>query len=131
MVDDYSPCDPILPFLEFAEFIRSWARVPRRKQIAPETTFEHDLGITGGDGSDLLVAVAKRFNVALSSEEHGYRKTFNLAPNEFLFGSESLLPSLSEFLGRDAPIVRAFTVGELYDTVRQALTKEQESAPES
>jgi len=112
-------------FDEFAEFIRQWAGLWRKKRIAPETEFERDLGITGDDGCELLEATEKRFNVTLSSDEQGYRKTFNLGPNEFLFHAEGIGPwppyPLTIFT---APVVRAFTVGELYNAVQGALTKQ-------
>ena len=113
-------------FDEFAEFIREWARLSQKQQVRPETEFEVGLGITGDDGSELLEATEKRFNVTLSSEEHGYRKTFNLGPNEFLFHPEGLGPSLPDLLtifGRPAPVVVTFTVGQLYNAVQEALTK--------
>lgn len=112
-----------LSFDEFAEFIRQWARISRKKKIAPETEFEDGLGISGDDGCDLLKATEKRFKVALSSEEHGYRKTFNLGPDEFLFHAEGFGPDLRTFLGRPVPAVVTFTVGALYDAVQEALAK--------
>jgi len=112
-------------FDEFAEFIREWAGLSRKKQIAPETESEDGLGITGDDGCELLEATEKRFKVTLSSEEHGYRKTFNLAPNEFLFHPEGfgLGPDPLTLLGRPAPVIVDFTVGELYSAVQEAQTK--------
>lgn len=112
-----------LSFDDFAEFIRQWARISRKKKIAPETEFEDGLGISGDDASDLLRATEQRFKVALSSEEHGYRDTFNLAPDEFLFHGEGFGPDLSTIVGRPEPVVVAFAVGALYDAVREALAK--------
>jgi hypothetical protein len=113
-----------LSFDEFAEFIRQRAHISRNKKIAPETEFEDGLGISGDDGCDLLRETEKRFEVALSSEEDGYRKTFNLGRDEFLFHSEGFGPDLSTIVGRPAPVVIAFTVGALYDAVQKALAKE-------
>lgn len=112
-----------LSFEEFADFIRQWGRRSRKVRIVPETEFERDLGITGDDGCDLLKATEQRFKVALSSEEHGYRKTFNLGPDEFLFHSEGW-PDLSTLFGRPQPIVVSFTVGRLYDAVQAAMTND-------
>jgi hypothetical protein len=121
-----------LSFDEFADFIRQWGCVSPKKRIAPETEFEDGLGIAGDDGRDLLMATEKRFKVALSFEEHGYRKTFNLAPDEFLFHGEGFGPDLSTLFGRPAPVVIAFTVGALYDAVQKALAKKaRESIEES
>ena len=111
-------------FEDFADFVRGWAGVPKRKQITPATLFEDDLGITGDDGTDLLGETERRFGVSLSSPEHGYRVTFNLEPNEFLFHGEGFGPNWPEVLGFRAstlpPRVRSFTIGELFNAVRNA-----------
>ncbi len=98
-----------LSFEEFADFIRSECGISRKRNITPESTFEDDLGITGDDGADLLEATEKRFDVQLSDAEHGYRRTFDLGPDEFLFHSESW------FRARGS--VREFKVGDLYRAV--------------
>jgi acyl carrier protein len=114
-----------LSFEEFAEFIREWWKVSRKKLIMPETQFERDLGLTGDDGIDLLEATQNRFDVKLATEEDGFTMTFNLTRNEYLFHSEGWGPSpqeiLSIFSGRGATTVRAFTVGELFNAVKKAL----------
>jgi acyl carrier protein len=109
-----------LSFDRFAEFVRRWAFVPSKKEIQTETQFERDLGITGDDGSDLLVATEKEFGVSLSSEESGYRETFGLGQNEYLFNSEGgTVWEPTTLFGTST--VRAFTVGELYLAVKRAL----------
>jgi len=113
-------------FDDFAEFIRQWAKLSGKKEITPETHFENGLGITGDDGCDLLEATEKRFKITLSSAEHGYRKTFNLGPNEVLFHPEGFGPNLPDLLslaGRHTPVVILFTVGQLYKAVQDALIK--------
>lgn len=55
----------------------------------------------------------------LSSEERGFRDTFGLAPDEFLFHPEGL-----DFLGLCSGRVREFTVGELYEAVSRASSHE-------
>ena len=113
-----------LSFDQFVEFVRTWGSVSQRKEIAPDTQFERDLGITGDDGSDLLVATEKQFGICLSSEENGYRKSFDLGPNEYLFHSEGIGigVGLSELITIfNCPTVRAFTVGELYSAVQKTL----------
>lgn len=110
-------------FDEFAAFVREYLSVSDRKPIKPETRFERDLGVTGDDGNDLLEATERRFGVLLCSEETGVRQTFNLGPNEYLFHSEGFGPdgmAPSLLFGPADPIVREFTVGELYDAVRNA-----------
>jgi hypothetical protein len=112
-------------FEEFAGFIREWGRIAKRKQIAAETLFEDDLGITGDDGCELLEEIEGHFGVCLSSPEHGYRQTFGLAANEFLFHSEGFGPSRSDIVSLFKPssppaLVRALTVGELFQAVKNA-----------
>ncbi|MGD0939806.1 MAG: hypothetical protein ABR905_08830 [Terracidiphilus sp.] len=121
-------------FEQLADFIREWSQLREYKNIAPETLFERDLGITGDDGAGLLEAVEKRFGVDLTSGEGGLQKTFNLQPNEFLFNSEGWGPSLEDLLSffkrTPTPVVRSFTVGELYNAVEKVLKKKSENASE-
>lgn len=107
-------------FEEFSDFIREVAGLPASTEITPATRFEKDLGITGDDGSDLLTDVERKFGVLLHSKEDGYRKTFNLEQNEFLFNSEGfnpfqLITMLLKKSGKSK--VRDFTVGELFEAV--------------
>ncbi len=110
-----------LTFDEFAAFVRKHLSFSDRKPIRPETRFERDLGVTGDDGNDLLEATERRFGVLLCSEETGVRQTFKLGPNEYLFHSEGIGPdgmAPSLLFGPTIPIVREFTVGELFNAVR-------------
>ncbi|MGA2987643.1 MAG: hypothetical protein ABSG32_27960 [Terriglobia bacterium] len=113
-----------LSFERFCEFIREFARLSRNKKIVPETLFEKDLGITADDGCELLEATEKRFGIRLCSGKDGYRGTFHLGVNEFLFHSEGfgspwgILRTL--FTGHP-PTIRRFTVGELYAAVEDTL----------
>jgi acyl carrier protein len=109
-----------LQFAQFAEFIRESCVLGRDQRIDPDTQFERDLGVTGGDGDDLLEAVEKRFGVKLT------RESFNLEPNECLFGSDAAFPDLLEIFGRrPTTTVRSFTVGELFEVVRSEIEKSQ------
>lgn len=125
--------DDDLTFDEFAAWLREYWRVPARKAIVPETQFEHDLGLTGDDGTDLLEATERRFEVQFSSEESGLRDTFNLQPNEYLFNSEGWGPSPAEiiswFSGSPSAVVRRFTVGELFEAVRRTIAKNRDAPP--
>lgn len=112
-------------FEAFATFVRVWGRIPTRIQITPDTLFEDDLGITGDDGCELLEATEKHFRVCLSSPEDGYRRTFDLAPHEFLFHSEGLGWAAQDILSLFHPTVmsasvRAFKVGDLFEAVNRA-----------
>jgi hypothetical protein len=112
-----------LTFGDFAAFVHEYLSVSDRKPIRPDTRFERDLGVTGDDGNDLLEATERRFGVSLCSEETGVRETFNLRPNEYLFHSEGIGPegvAPSLLFGPTVPIVRGFTVGELFNAVRNA-----------
>jgi hypothetical protein len=111
-------------FEEFADFIREWAAIPKRKPIVPETLFEDDLGISGDDGCELLEATEKHFGVCLSSPEEGYRRTFDLAPHEFLFHSEGLGWDLCDIISLFRPSsmptsIRAFRVGDLFEAIKR------------
>jgi hypothetical protein len=109
-------------FEELAEFVCDWAGISQRKVIEPNTAFEDDLGITGDDGCELLAATELRFGVCLSTPEHGYKLTFGLAPNEFLFHSEGFGPrEILGIFGTNCPeVVRRFTVGGLFEAVTKA-----------
>jgi len=99
----------------------------------PETKFERDLGLTGDDGGDLLLATEKQFCVALCSDETGVRMTFNLEPNEYLFHSEGLelFPFEMTSLFGSAYSVREFTVGELFEAVCKAKAGRFKSSEEA
>jgi len=116
-----------ITFDQFANFIREFWSVSARRQIAPETQFERDLGLTGDDGDELLLATQRRFGVKLGSEETGIRETFNLRPNEYLFHSEGGDIFPFRFRSPFAPekyTVRKFTVGELFEAVCKARQRE-------
>src|SRR6185437_6309150 len=95
-----------LTFDEFAEFVRSWAHVSMKKAIKPATQFERDLGITGDDGDDLLVAAEKKYDVKFD------RQAFGLAPDEYLFHSDGWGIAYAPISIFNCGHVRTFTVGE-------------------
>ena len=109
-------------FAEVEAFVRSFGAIPETQFIAPDTCIEEDLGITGDDGDELLRDAAKHFNVILLEQNTGYRDTFGLGPNEFLFHSEGV-----DFLGISTligwarsipkPVVVDLTVGELHEAI--------------
>jgi acyl carrier protein len=106
-------------FEGFAQFIREHTGVSQKKLITLETQFERDLGITGDDGDELLMATENRFGVRFVTNEYGLKELFNLKPNEYLFHSEGIgcvpIGLLWPFGVRST--VRVFTVGELYEVV--------------
>ena len=106
-------------FEDLVDFVRSWAQLSPAQAIGPDTEFERDLGITGDDGGYLLQGVEKHFAIQLSTKEDGYRKTFNLGKNEYLFNSEGFpLWELLPFVPKST--VRVFTVGQLYKALASA-----------
>ena len=100
-------------FEALAQLIRDFAGLDFSHDIKHSTLFEDDLGITGDDGGELLEAVAQHYNIELATVEDGYRKTFGLAKDEFLFHSEG-------FFGGFGEKVHPFTVGELFSAVQRA-----------
>jgi hypothetical protein len=110
---------PVPTFDEFALFVRDFTGYPVRKAITPATLLEKDMGVTGDDGTDLLEATQKRFDVDWAD----IREAFKLGPNEYLFHGEGfgLFPLWLVETGA-RPSIRPFTVGDLYDVVCQTLT---------
>ena len=102
-------------FEDVAELVRKHAQLSRGKQILQQTQFERDLGITGDDGDELLQAAEKQFGVTFT------RETFNLEPNEFLFGPEASLVDVITLFKHRKSIFRPFTVGELCEAIRKEL----------
>lgn len=87
-----------------------------RAPIDGNTWLEADLGISGDDGVDFLVEVAQAFGVVLHTEEEGYRLTFNLQENEYIFTSEGVdLLGVSRLInwlrGIPRPVIRDLSVG--------------------
>lgn len=89
--------------------------------ICPSTQFEKDLGITGDDGVELLEAIEKHFGVAIGNNQTGVRETFKLGSNEYLFHGEGWAIPIWWFGFGQKPVVRAFTVGELYSVLQTLL----------
>jgi hypothetical protein len=106
-------------FDEFAVSLRKFLGVSAKRPISRSTRFEKDFGVTGEDGVDVLEWAAKTFGAELASNEHGYRQTFGLGENEYLFNSEGFGCLLSLFWPTPKTTVREFTIGELYDAVCQ------------
>ena len=112
-------------FDEVAEFVRRWARIPPNKPITPDTQLERDLGITGDDGGELLEAAEVQFKVNLKDGDNGFRRVFELGPNEYLFNSEGFSigsggTDMITLFTNTNPSVGRFTVGELCEALRKA-----------
>ncbi len=100
------------------EFVRDFIG-DRRTPINEDTYLEADLDVTGDDGSELLEEIAQHFGVILCTETDGYRTTFGLQENEYLFESECFdffgINRLSDWLrGVPRPIIRDLSIGQLH-----------------
>ncbi len=114
--------DPTLE--DVADFIRQFAGLKPSRHLPPSTRLDADLGITGDDGQELLEMAAKRFHAKLASDKDGYRSTFSLGPNEYLFHSEGIdllgLNALIRWIMRaPRPIVRDLTISDLHSAILQ------------
>ncbi|MCR6663817.1 MAG: DUF1493 family protein [Luteimonas sp.] len=118
-----STTDTAPSFAEVVAFVRDFSGIHSKKEIAPGTRLEADLGVTGDDGDDLLQEAEKRFDSALVRQD-GYVTTFGLAPNEYLFHPEALgllgIGAIVSFIrGQPKHVVRDLTMGELHDAIRR------------
>lgn len=109
---------------EVIAFIREYTGNPRRAMDA-STLLEADLGVCGDDGVELLEDIAKAFNVELCTDEEGYRKTFSLQENEYLFSSEGLdllgIGRLIDWLRKiPPPVIRDLSIGQLHSAIVEA-----------
>src|SRR5688572_9937469 len=87
-------------FQDIERFVRNFTGIRSNQAITPQTRLDADLGVTGDDGEALLKQAAERFGAALSHPIHGYRETFLLEENEYLFHGEGFDPIGLSFLVR-------------------------------
>jgi len=115
---------PSLP--DVIAFVREHHGISDRVPIDAETRLDADLGITGDDGDDLLRDVATHYQVTLCNETSGYRDTFELGADEYLFNSEGgSLFGIGPLIGwifrgfRERPpaVVVDLTLGRLHSVV--------------
>ena len=110
---------------DVSHFVRSWTGIGSETSIDADTLLEADLGVTGHDGDELLKAAEKVFGVSLSNPDDGYRTTFSLSANEYLFSSEGLdLLGIGALVRRLLRIpghaVRDLTVGQLHAVIARS-----------
>jgi hypothetical protein len=87
--------------LDVANFVHAWTGMNNEFVVCSETRLEADLSVTGDDGEELMQAVAKEFGVELANPDDGYRTTFSLSANEYLFASEGFdLLGIGSLIGR-------------------------------
>jgi hypothetical protein len=116
-------------FQDVERFVRDFAGLRSDQTVTSKTRLNADLGITGGDGDDLLEKAAKYFNARLQHPIHGYRETFSLAENEYLFDAEGLDHfGVTAFLrwarNEPQPKVRDVTMSELHGAILRTIVSE-------
>ncbi|MDH6308927.1 ubiquinone/menaquinone biosynthesis C-methylase UbiE [Dysgonomonas sp. PFB1-18] len=101
-----------LSFENFVEFINDNFIFSDKVSITKDTLVEKDLGITGDDGEEFLLAIHDEFGIDFRDETGSIRKAFNLKENEYLFQGEGL----RLFDWKNDRIV-PFTVAQFYDVI--------------
>lgn len=91
------------------------------KPITEDSLIEKDLGITGDDGDELLLAIEDEFNIRLRDEEDSIRKVFNLKEDEYLFHGEG--SNLLGFRLNDGYKIIPLTVKMLHEAMLRASGK--------
>jgi hypothetical protein len=109
-------------FEDLAEVVRRWARLKRDRRIDPGTEFERDLAISVHDETDLLNETERHYGIKFTAE------SFDLKPNEYLFHSSSpdTSPLIQTIFEKTGPVVRTFTVGQLYRAVLRELSRSRD-----
>lgn len=112
-------------FQEVEIFVRDVAG-RRPKVVTPNSRLEADFGITGDDGDEFLQEASRHFGVQLAHPINGYRATFALGENEYLFHSEGDdllgIGNLIRWLRKQPrPIYRDLTIGELHSAILHAM----------
>lgn len=104
-----------LSFENFIDFINDNFNLTDNN-VTRETLVEKDLGITGDDGGEFLLAIQDEFGINFCDETGSLNKAFDLKENEYLFHSEgTMLWILGAFFPEDN--IKPLTVGELYDVI--------------
>ena len=96
-----------ISFTEFAAFVAQVAGVEPR-QITPASEMERDLGVTGDDGIDLLVAIAQQYGTDFDRPHHGGRYLFHSE------GIDLVGPVVRRLIGRSSSKVIPLTAGDLH-----------------
>lgn len=85
------------------------------KEITRESLLERDLGITGDDGDELLLAIMDEFSIEFRDEKDSIRDAFELKDDEYLFHGEGW--SISGLFIKEN--IKPLTVGQLYDVMQK------------
>lgn len=99
-----------LSFENFVDFINDNFLFSTLNTITRDTLVEKDLGITGDDGDEFLLAIQDEFLI----DANLIGRTLGLKDGQYLFHSEGSW--LTQKLFKDNTVI-PFTVGQLYDVV--------------
>jgi hypothetical protein len=107
---------------DVTDFIREFSGILPSRLLTATTRLDADLNITGDDGQELLEHAARRFDAKLANEADGYRSTFSLGENEYLFHPEGfdllgVSALISWIMRKPRPLVRDLTIGELHSAI--------------
>ncbi|MBK5721428.1 methyltransferase domain-containing protein [Dysgonomonas sp. Marseille-P4677] len=99
-------------FENFTNFINDNFIFSDKASLSRDTLVEKDLGITGDDGDEFLLAIQDEYGIDFCDETGSIRKAFDLKDNEYLFHSEGF----NMFCFNKENVI-PLTVGQLYDVV--------------
>lgn len=110
---DFLPAQNVrdMSFENFIYFMSEFCFVDVEK-ITRDSLVEDDLGVTGDDGDELLIAIENEFGIRFADENGSIRKAFDLKEDEYLFHSEGM-----HLFFRKKENVFPMTVGQFYDVV--------------
>jgi len=105
--------------------IREFQCITNKTEINETTLLEHDLGITGDDGCELLEEIENSFNLSFTGEDGSLREYFDLEEDQFLFHSEGLdlFGIFSLIFGRKPENIKPITIGDLFNATIKAKNK--------
>lgn len=99
-------------FENFTNFINDNFIFSDKASLSRDTLIEKDLGITGDDGDEFLLAIEDEFGI----DANLIGRALGLKDGQYLFHSEGSMLWLSDKLFKDDTVI-PFTVGQLYDVV--------------
>lgn len=99
-----------LSFENFIDFLKDSYYLSDKYPITRETLMEEDLGITGDDGDELLLAIQDEFGINFCDNEGSIKKAFGMKDNEYLFHSEGF-----SLFNSSKNVIIPLSVGQLYD----------------
>lgn len=114
---------------EVIAFVRHQSAIGDTEPIGAQTCLEADLGVSGDDGSELLLAAENHFSVILSTPDGSLSPLFGLGANEYLFSAEGmdwpLGYSFRWLFNQPTPVMHDLTAGELHAVLVQLRATQQ------